>query len=69
MSFVGCIGILMNNSGLNEIFEKCFLWLRECLQAKIIPMNVTALRYVVLELLRDYIEDMGCYDDLLSFLS
>lgn len=44
MSFIGCAGELMSNSGLSS-------W-----------------RFSVLELLRGFVDDMVCYDDLVRWL-
>ena len=56
MSFVGCIGNLMSNSGLDEIMKAAFAGVdKMLLGSKYFPQNVRALRIVVEELLRPYI--------------
>ena len=68
MSFVGCIGKLMANSGLEKLMSSAFAGVNKMLLGKKFPMNVRALRFVVLELLRGFVEEMYKYDDLLLFL-
>ena len=50
MSFIGCIGTLMANSGLEEILNKTFSSVKKMLSGKKFPMNLRALRMVVEEL-------------------
>ena len=52
MSFVGAVGTLMANSGLEEIMKSAFAGVPKMLTGKNFPMNVRALRMVVEELLR-----------------
>ena len=51
MNFVGCIGNLMQNSGLLEILKSAFSGGEKMLVGKHFPNNVRALRFVFLELL------------------
>ena len=51
MSFVGCIGKLMSNSGLEKVMKVAFAGVEKMLIGKKFPMNVRALRIVSLELL------------------
>ena len=50
ISFVGCIGSLMANSGLEELLMSAFAGVSKMLAGKNFPMNVRALRMVVEEL-------------------
>ena len=59
MSFAGSAGKLMQNSGLENLMM---------LQGKKFPMNIRALRFVVVELLRDHMGSMNKYDDLEKFM-
>ena len=52
MSFVGCVGSLMANSGLEEIMKSAFGGVPRLLSGKKFPHNVRALRLVVEEMLR-----------------
>ena len=56
ISFVGCVGSLMFNRGLEEV---------NCERN---PQNVRALRVVVDELLRTYFENLCSHDDLVQLL-
>ena len=67
MSFVGCVGNLMCNSGLEVILKAEFPGVPKILKGKNFPMNVQALRFVVEELLRDVLVTFDCIDDLESF--
>ena len=56
MSYVGCIGKLNANTGLQEILQSAFACVEKMLMGnKYFPQNVRALRMVVEELLRPYI--------------
>ena len=50
MSFVGSIGKLMKNSGLERLMKASFAGVEKMLIGKKFPMNVRALRIVVVEL-------------------
>lgn len=52
MSYVGCIGQLMENTGLTEMMSAAFGSIDAMLSGKKYPQNVRALRMVVEELLR-----------------
>ncbi|MEM7297990.1 MAG: hypothetical protein AAF391_06960, partial [Bacteroidota bacterium] len=69
MSFVGCIGKLMENSGMEKILSAAFAGVPKMLTGKKFPMNVRALRLLVLELLRSFIGGMETYAELEIFLS
>ena len=51
MSFVGCVGTLMANSGLLEILKSAFAGVEKMLTGKNFPMNVRALRLLTSEIL------------------
>ena len=53
MSFVGCIGVLMEGSGLKEIMKSAFAGVEKMLVGKKFPSNIRALRMVMFELLRN----------------
>ena len=52
MSFIGCIGSLMENSGLEEILSHVFGGVSKMLTGKKYPQNVRALRMLAEEILR-----------------
>ena len=68
MSFVGSIGKLMENSGLEQLMKSSFAGVEKMLLGKKFPMNVRALRIVVVELLRMYIDENTTCDDLTKLL-
>ena len=68
MSFVGCIGVLMANSGLSSVLKAAFGSVDKMLLGKKYPMNVRALRFVVIELLRGNIDAISNYDELIQWL-
>ena len=52
MSYVGCVGTLMENTGLTEVLSGPFGGVQKMLSGKKFPENVRALRMLVEELLR-----------------
>ena len=68
MSFIGCCGTLMTNSGLSELLRAAFGNVDKMLLGKNFLQNFRALRLVVEELLRGSIEDMIKMGDLTLFL-
>ena len=70
MSFIGCIGTLMAESGLSDILEGTFAGVPKMLLGKKFPQNVRALRLVAEELLRKVMiyNDINCVEDLQSVL-
>ena len=68
MSFVGCIGVLMKNRSLLSWLESAFGVAEKMLTGKTFPMNVRALRFEMLELLRDHVGKMKSFQDLACFL-
>ena len=68
MSFVGCIGVLMKNSGLLSWLKSAFGGEEKMLTGKKFSMNVRALCFALLELFRDYFREMKTFQDLANFL-
>ena len=69
MNFVGCIGKLMDVSGLNIFMPSAFAGVEKMVIGKKFPMNVRALRHVTLELLKGYIDDkITSYSEFHTFL-
>ena len=70
MSFVGCVGTLMANSGLTPILKSAFGGVEKMLSGKKFPQNIRALRLVVEELLRETLRsnEIVDLDELISIL-
>ena len=68
MSFIGCVGMLMTNSGLTALLKSAFSGVEKMLTGKKFPMNLRALRIVFIELLRGYIDEIHLYDELVRFI-
>ena len=66
MSFVGSVGKLMKNSGLDMLMKTAFAGVEKILIGKELPMNVRALRIVVVELLRTLIDKEATREDMIS---
>ena len=64
MSFVGCVGVVMQNTGLEDIMKSAFSGVQKILVGKNYPHNVRALRIVVEELLKGILNDLRCAEDL-----
>ena len=47
MSFIGCVGVLMENSGLAPWLKSAFASVQKMLIGKKFPMNMLALRLTV----------------------
>ena len=60
MSFVGTIGALMADSGLEDVLKSAFGGV-----ARMLPQNACALRMVTEELLRDKLEEVESYEELM----
>ena len=63
MSFIGAVGTLMCNSGLEEILQSAFGGVQKNAVRKKVPQNVRALRMVVEELLRETLSNNEGQDD------
>ena len=69
MSFIGCVGNLMANSGLEDIMKAAFAGVDKMLMgSKYFPQNFRALRMVVEELLRPYLDSITTSEEMESFL-
>jgi len=70
MSFVGCIGTLMENSGLAEILGEVFGGVSKMLTGKKFPQNMRALRMLAEEILREVLDDHPLHskEDLMKVL-
>ena len=68
MSSVGSVGVLMENTGLQMMLKSAFAGTEKVLTGKKFPMNVRALRFVVVKLLHGLVDDMVCCEDLDQFL-
>ena len=66
--FVGTVGKLMENIRLAQLMMSSFAGVEKMLTGKKFPMNICALRFVDVELLRGQIEGMLKYHDLSKFL-
>ncbi|KAK3880168.1 hypothetical protein Pcinc_011069 [Petrolisthes cinctipes] len=69
MSFVGAVGSLMSNSGLENIMKAAFGGVTKMLTGKNYPQNTRALRLVVEEVLRDTLSSLSSYQELFDELS
>lgn len=65
MSFIGTVGTLMANSGLEALMNAAFGGVQKMLTGKKFPQCVRALRMVVEELLRDVIPASESFDELM----
>jgi len=68
MSFVGCVGVLMANSGLQDILKSGFGGVQNILSEKKFPQDVWALHIVTEEVLGKVLDKLYTYDDLLISL-
>lgn len=68
MSFVGFVGKLMKNSGVDRLLKAAFAGVEKMLICKKFPMNVEALRIVVIELLRGIITEETTHEEMVSTL-
>ena len=68
MSFIGAVGTLMSNIGLEEVMNSAFAGVPKMLSGKKFLQNGRALRLVTEELLRDIIADTESHVHLTSVL-
>ena len=68
ISFVGCIGVLIKNSGLLSWLKSALGGEEKMLTGKKFSMNFRALCFAMLELFRDYVGEMKAFQDLANFL-
>ena len=64
MNFVGCIGKLMANTGLEEVLSCAFGSVKKMLIGKYFPQNIRALRMMLEEIIAATIENISSYDGL-----
>ena len=67
MSFIGCCGTLVTNSGLSDLLRSAFGSIDKVLSSTNFSQSLRALRMVVEELLRGSINDMTKFDGLTAF--
>ena len=68
ISFVGCVGTLMGDTGLKELMETAFGGVIKMLSGKKFPQNVRALRLAEEELLCSVSQQCQSYEDMLQIL-
>ena len=68
MSFIGAVGTVMSNSGIEEVMNSAFAGVPKMLSGKKFPQNVRALRLVTEVLLRDIIAGTESHAHLTSML-
>ena len=70
MSYIGCVGTLMDNSGLTELLSGQFAGVQKMLSGKKFPENVRALQMLAEELLRPVFlsHDIQTMKDLMDIL-
>ena len=66
LSFVGSVGVLMGNSGLEEVLKAAFGGVTRILAGKNFPQNTRALRMVAEELFQPIISRAESHEDLVS---
>lgn len=67
MSSVGDVGTLMENNGLLPRFKSAFGGTEKMSLSKKFPINVRAIHCAMLELLREHINPLECFEDLTKF--
>ena len=68
ISFVGCVGKLMTNSGLDTVMKSTFGGVPKMLSGKNFPQNTRALRIIVEEVLKPFVKETTSHDDLMELL-
>ena len=68
MNFVGAVGVLMADTGLETILQVAFGGVASMLSGKKYPQNIRALRLLTEELLRGTIVHMNSHDNLMKVL-
>jgi hypothetical protein len=61
MSFVGCIGTLMEDSEIEDILSEAFGGVAKMLSGKKFPQNIRALRMLTEEIIRGIFYETLCY--------
>ena len=68
MSFIGCVGNLMAESGLEDVMKSAFGGVAHMLGGKKFPQNFRALRLVTEEVLRSSVAQAESHEDLMDTL-
>ena len=68
MNFLGCVGKLMTNTGLEEVLSCAFGSVKKMLIGKYFPQNIRALRMVLEELISPILQTVTSYDGLTARL-
>lgn len=68
MSFIGSIGTLMANTGLEEIMKAAFSGVPHMLSGKKFPKNARALRMVVKEVILSIVQNVTSAEELVVSL-
>ena len=68
MSFIGCVGVLMADSGLEDIMKSCFGGVAHMLSGKKFPQNFRALRLVVEVLLCPHVDGCKNHEEMVRVL-
>jgi len=68
LSFIGCVGVLMADSGLQDIMKSSFGGVAQMLSGKKFPQNFRALQLVTEELLRAHLEGCESHNNMLKKL-
>ena len=68
MNFIASMGKIMSGSGLDKLVSKAFRGVEMMFQGRKFPMNLRALRFVVMELIQDVLREVSSYKDLVSRL-
>ena len=69
MSFVGGVGVLMENSGLVPWLQFAFASVPKMMTGKKFPMTIRVLSFAVMELPKGFIDDVYSYEDLESMIA
>ena len=64
MNFIGCVGKLMDNTGLEEVLSCAFGSVNNMLIGKYFPQNFRALRMLLEELMLTIFPDIDNFDEL-----
>ena len=67
MRFVGSVCVLMENGGFQKLMKSAFAVMEKMLTGKEFLMNVRALRFLVVQMLCGFVDDMVCGEDLDKF--
>ena len=58
ITFIGCVGVLMEDSGLVPWLQSAFASVSKMMTGKKFPINILTLRFAVMELLKGFIDDV-----------